>query len=305
MKKSRVKHRCLECENIPCINFYRKSDKVVGGELHILESTVTNKLHVPCECGALIYSLCKLLLPISDTLSFELFNQCIRDLKAASFLVLTGHYRSAMQIMRPIIENWLTGLYWDVKFSHSNTRTKKQIIKEYEKFRKKDKYVVLEKDWREVFSTEGMAKKRHFDQEFLLRWLLKKEVIDGKFKSNLQDKIRVLNKFLHPIFKETDISKPKCTACPSSVAFNEEDYKRTVEIFQDITTLLLDTFYEYVVTFFPEESQNQDVTEGLGMILNLHEIEKNIERQLVFSKELKEFITRIESGFRNSSPATS
>lgn len=304
MKKTRVKHKCLECELVPCINLYRKLDKAGGGELCILESTITNKAHVPCEYGALIYSLCQLLVLISDTLSFELFNQCIRDLKAVSFLILTGHYRNAIQIMRPIIENWLTGLYWDVKFSHSNARTKKRIIKEYEKFRKQDNYMVLEKDWNEVFSGEGITKKRYFNQEFLLRWLLKRRVIDGKFKSNLQDKIGVLNRFLHPIFKETDISRPKCTACPSCVIFDEEDCRKSAEIFQDITTLLLDTFYEYIVTFFPDESQNSDVTRALGMILNLHEIEKDIGRQLVFSKELKKFITRIESELRNSPSAT-
>ncbi len=305
MKKIRVKHKCLECELVPCINLYRKLDKGGGGELHILESTIKNKVHVPCEYGALIHSLCQLLSLISDTLSFELFNQCIRDLKAASFLILTGHYRSALQLMRPIIENWLTGLYWDVKFSHSNARTKKRIIKEYEKFRKQDRYIVLEKDWNEVFGAEDMAKKRHFDQEFLLRWLLKKGVIDGKFKSNLQDKIRVLNRFLHPIFKETDISKPKCTACPSTVAFDEKDHKRSVEMFQDITTLLLNTFYEYMVTFPPDELQNQDVTEALGMVLNLHEIEKDIGRQLIFSKELRDFIWRIESEIQDPLSATS
>ena len=147
------KHKCLECEHIPCIDFYRKLDKFEGGELYVLESTIKNKAHVPCECGALIYSLCQLLVPISDALSFELFNQCIRDLKAVSFLILTGHYRAAMQIMRPIIENFLTGLYWDVKFLDSDTKTEKIIIKEHEKFREYDRYVVLEEDWNEAFDS--------------------------------------------------------------------------------------------------------------------------------------------------------
>lgn len=295
MKKSQIKHKCLECECVPCINFYRKLDKAGGGEFYILESTIKNKTHVPCECGALIYSLCQLLVRISDTLSFELFNQCIRDLRAVAFLILTGHYRSATQIMRPIIENWLTGLYWDVKFSHSNAKTKKRIIKEYEKFRKQDEYMVLEEDWNEVFTGEGTRKKRYFDQEFLLRWLLKRGIIDGKFKSNLQDKIGVLNKSLHPTFRGIDISRPKCPACPSCVTFDEKDYRRSLEIFQDITTLLLETFHEYIVTFSSEEAGKLDMKEDLSMIVGLPEIEKDIGKQLIFSKELKEFIARIES----------
>lgn len=302
MKKSSIKHKCLKCKIIPCINYYRK-DKNANGELYILESTINKKLHMPCEFGALIHPLCQLLVPISDTLSFELFNQCIRDLKAASFLILTGHYRSAMQIMRPILENWLTGIYWDMKYSTSNVKLQKRIINEYEKFREDDKYEVLKEDWDNVFNSHLKHKKRYFNHEFLLGWLLKEQIINGRYNSKIQKKIGMLNKYLHPSFKETDISKPECTACPSSVVFNEEEYKKSVEIFQDISTLLLETFYEYINTFF--EDKKGEAEEALDMVLDIEEIEKDIKRKNIYSKDLQNFISRIKGGLRNSSKVNS
>ena len=137
-----------------------------------------------------------------------------------------------------------------------------------------------------------------------MRWLLKKGVIDGKFKSNLQNKIGALNRFLHPNFKETDISRPECTSCLSCVSFDEEEYRKSIEIFQDIATLLLETFYEYIVTFYPEEAENPDVKGGLDMVLFLSETEEDIRKQIIFSKELKRFIKRMESEVQDSSSAT-
>lgn len=295
-----LEHECNKCELIPCINFYRELGEGKGGEFFIYETLIKNKIHTPCEFGVLIFSLCKLSIPISEALSFELFHQCIRDMKAVSFLILTGHYRSAMQIMRPIIENWLAGLYWDVKYSVSDNTEK--IETEYEKFRVADKYEVLEEDLIEAFGKEEFKNKnkKYLDQEFLLRWLQKKEVIDGKVKNYLGHKIGILNSYLHPNFKQTEISKPNCAACPSCVFLDEEVYKKSVEIFQDIATLLLDTFYHYLNTFLPEDEKNFDVEEALHLILALPEIEMDIIHQVIYSKELEEFIKLLKDDLAKS-----
>ncbi len=292
LNRGRDKHKCLNCDLLPCMNLYRQVDSSEGGELYLYESTAKNRVHVPCEFGVLIRCLCRLSVPISSALSFEMYNQCIRDLKAASFLILSGHYRNAMQIMRPVIENFLTGLYWDIKILEAGEDEKAQqaIEDEYEKFTEQDRYMISEEDRMEVFGSDDTRRKKYLDQDFLLGWLSAREVIDGKDRAELQDQIGMLNRFLHPNFKATDFSRAECASCPSCVSFDESAYSQCVEIFQDITTLLLVTFCDYIAAFSPEELDNPDVEEVLGMVENLNRLESEIGRKLIFSKELKEFV---------------
>ena len=295
LKRSSDKHKCINCDLVPCMNLYREVDSNESGELYLYESTVKNKVHLPCEFGVLIQCLCRLLVPISGALSFDMYNQCIRDLKAVSLLVFTGHYRNAMQIMRPVIENFLTGLYWDMKLLQSgdDEEALQTVFDEYDIFTAQDRYVVPEEDRNEAFGSDDKRMKKYLDQEFLMAWLLAKEVLDGKGKAELQDRIGILNRFLHPSFKATDVSRPECASCPSCVSFDEKEYRKCIEIFQDTTTLLLATFQEYIVAFSPEDLDDPDVKEALGTIRDLHELEAEIGRQLVFSRQLKEFIVSL------------
>ena len=233
VKKTRAKHNCMKCKLVPCINLYREVENGESGELHLYESTVKNRVHTPCEFGILIECLCQLSVPISEELSFEMYNQCIRDLRTVSFLVLTGHYRNAMQIMRPVTENLLCGLYWDMKLLQSpDKKTQQAVVKEYEKFKKQDKYSVPYEDRIVAFpSDEQKRTKEYLDQDFLMAWLLHKKVIDGKTKSDLQKMIGRLNRFMHPSYKTTDLARAECTSCPSCVSLDEAEYTRCIEIF--------------------------------------------------------------------------
>ena len=295
LKRSGNRHKCLKCDVVPCMNLYREVDSNESGELYLYESPVKNKVHLPCEFGVLIQCLCKLLVKTSDELSFEMYNQCIRDLKAVLLLVFTGHYRNAMQIFRPVIENFLTGLYWDAKLLQSgdDEKARQTVKEEYNKFTKQGSYVVPEEDRNEAFISDDKRKKEYLDQDFLLAWLLAKEVIDGKDKADLQERIGILNRFLHPNFTATDIGRFDCASCPSCVSFNEIEYRKCIEIFQDITTLILATCHMCIVESSPGDLDDPDVKEALGNIRGLHELEAEIERQLVFSSRLKEFIASL------------
>lgn len=298
LKRSGNRHNCLKCDVVPCMNLYREVDSNESGELYLYESTVKNKVHLPCEFGVLIQCLCRLLVPISGALSFEMYNQCIRDLKAVSLLVFTGHYRNAMQIFRPVLENFLTGLYWDMKLLQSgdDEEAQQMVFKEYNKFTEQDKYVVPEEDRYEAFGN-GDKRKKYLDQDFLSSWLLARGVIDGKEKNDIQKKINTLNRFLHPNFKETETSRSDCTSCPSCVSFKETEYRRCIENFQDITTLILSTFHMYIIECSPGELDDPlndpDVKDALDIIRHLPELEAEIGRQLVFSSQLKEFIASL------------
>lgn len=120
----------------------------------------------------------------------------------------------------------------------------------------------------------------------------KNGLISGKDNKKLQEKIGLLNKYLHPHFKFTEVGRLTCPACPSSVKFDEKEYKYCVELFQDIATFLLITIYTHIEDFFPEKLDEEEIKEALSH-LNFYELEKIIEKKIIFSKELEDFISSL------------
>ncbi|MCX9010848.1 MAG: hypothetical protein OIN66_06965 [Candidatus Methanoperedens sp.] len=247
MKKENIKqkrqHRnCLKCRIIPCINFYRKGkvnvNELDGGEIYFLKETIKEKLITPCLLGCLIYPMCKLLIPLyEDEGKFSsslLYHQCTRDLRASAFLLLTGHYRSSMQILRPVLENWLTGVYFDTRYHHSRNESEKEIVvKRYNDFLDGN-FKITDKEWVEIFGSTK-RKRELLDQKFLLEFMLKENLISREENEKLKNKVKELNKYLHPHFEFTDVGRPSCPSCPSSVKFDEKEYKECAELFQYIT----------------------------------------------------------------------
>ena len=123
-KTGEGEHNCLECEIVPCTNLYRKGKRnLEGGEIYLLHKLIEKRIILPCNVGDVIYTTCQLwsflndTFPSGDTLpSQKIFPQCIRDLRASAYLLLSCHYRSSIQLLRPIVENCLVGIYWDSKY---------------------------------------------------------------------------------------------------------------------------------------------------------------------------------------------
>lgn len=104
--------KCMRCDEIPCINFYRWTKGKPAGEITTYKRMIKALDWRPCEAGSLIYYFCQVFQPFQDDfLSGSLLYQCIRDLKSCVFLLWFGHYRSSLQILRPIVENFLAALY--------------------------------------------------------------------------------------------------------------------------------------------------------------------------------------------------
>lgn len=294
LKQKRQHRDCLKCDKIPCINFYRQANKLEGGEIYFLEETIKEKLITPCLSGCLIYPMCQLIVPLYEgkISTYLLYHQCIRDLRASAFLLLTGHYRSSMQILRPVLENWFTGVYFDTKYHHSlneNEKERERVVEEYNDFLAGN-FKITEKEWEETFgSTKGKSK--WLGQRFLLRFMLKENLISREDNAQLKKKVKVLNKYLHPDFKSTDVGRPSCPSCPSSVKFDEKEYKDCAELFQYITTFFLETIYEYIKNFFPKNLNDEKIKDALLYLKILPDLEKIIDRKIIFSKKLKDFIS--------------
>ena len=289
--KGKEKHdKCLQCDFIPCVDFYMSTEKLEGGEVYVLQGVVNKRLHVPCEVGSLIYSLCKLTTPFSDFFSYSLFIQCIRDLKASAFLLMCGRYRSSVQILRPVLENMLAGVYFDAKAALA--RSKKEREEAQRAFNQfcEGMYEIPEKEWSKVFVREK-RRKRYLDSNFILMWMESKNIITSRSKDFLNKLVGLLNKYLHPHYPFTEIAKPNCPECPACVKYDEEEYKRCVQFFQDVTVILLETVYAYINSYFPEKLNDEEIKDALGTLKSLEDLERNINMVLIYSKELRKFIT--------------
>ena len=128
--------KCLNCERIPCANLSLKRDELDGGELYVLNESIKQKKVVPCQPMTALYSCCRLCQTAYKTLTEEnkieeaelidvpplldLIWQCIYDLKTSAFLALSAHYRGAIQLLRPVIENILVGLYFEERLQRAS-----------------------------------------------------------------------------------------------------------------------------------------------------------------------------------------
>lgn len=290
MSKNKEHKDCLRCDMIPCIDLFAKRGELQGGEIYVMQDIIKNKHHVPCELGALIYALCQLLKEIPSASSFGLFFQCIRDLRAIAFLILSAHYRSAMQLLRPVIENWLTGIYWDIKFSLAEPADQAITEQDYVNFQH-GKYEIPEIEWQRVLpDIEGDGRRRHLNHRFLLAWTVSKNIISLELADRIGKQIWLLNKFLHPHVRFTEVARSDCPPCAASVAYNAAQYKECTKHFQNVVTYLLETFYEYIRLSCPEKIQDENIQFALGWLISLPTLQKDIKQKLIFSDELEQFI---------------
>lgn len=292
---------CLRCEHIKCIDFYREIDELEGGELYVLESTIKKKIHLPCEVGFLIHPMCQLLYIIIsnlDLISSPIYNQCIRDMKASAFLLFSSHYRNSIQVLRPVLENHLVGLYFDTRWiSAEPGKEKENVEKDFKDFMEGE-YVVPSSEWKKLFPNRKRIK-RKIDHEFCVEWLVDKGIINTKLKDRIAKTFGVLNKYLHPDFTRMEISRANCTACPATVKYDENEYKKAVKIFQDIGALILEVLCQYIKCYLPEKVKEME--NELGYVITMKDLEKEIPHKLIYSDDLSRFI----SFYKNISSSTS
>jgi len=291
---------CLRCEHIKCIDFYREIDELEGGELYVLESTIKKRVHLPCEVGFLIRPMCQLLYIIVsnlDLISSPLYIQCIRDMKASAFLLFSSHYRNSIQVLRPVLENHLVGLYFDTRWINAETDKEKENVEEDFKDFIEGRYMVPSSEWKKLFPNRE-RRKRKIDHEFCVEWLVDRNIINTKFKNKIIKKFGVLNRYLHPDFTRMDIYRANCASCPATVKYDENEYRKAIKIFQDIGVLILDVLCQYIEYHLP--GKVKEMENELGYVITMKDLEKKIPHKLIYSDDLSRFI----SLYKNISPST-
>ena len=273
--------KCLSCEYIPCADFLCKKDELEGGELYVLNECIKQKKIMPCQSITPLHSCCMLCKAAYKTLDIGneyvppllfLTWHCLPDLKASAFLALSAHYRNAIQILRPVIENILVGLYFEKRLNEAEfLAIEDEINQVYDDYNKwaDGEYKISEEEWKRITGKSEEEWKRRLGFGFLLEWLFKEGVLTGKGKSRLGEKIQgPLNKYLHPYLEQMEISK-----CPATTRYDEDRYNEWFGFFQDTVAFVKESIhYNYCIT-----EETADGKEASGYLKNLESLEKRIE----------------------------
>ncbi len=298
--------KCLNCEHIPCANLSLKRDESDGGELYILNESIKQKKIVPCQPMTLLYSCC-MLCKIAYQILIEENNieddkellppppllfltwQCIYDLKASAFLALTAHYRTAIQLLRPVIENILVGLYFEERLRRAFSEEKiDQAWSDFDKWAD-DKYRISQEEWKRVTSKSEEEGKRRLSFGFLIEWLNKEKVLTGRGKERFEKIQGQLNKYLHPYFKRMDIGEEKCSKCPATTCYDGDRYYEWLEFFQN----MIDYIIETMLCYYPNITETTDGKEAVGYLKILEYLEREVGIPMIKSEYLKDRIARL------------
>ncbi len=296
--------KCLSCEHIPCADFHCKKDELEGGELYVLNECIKQKKVVPCQPITPLYSCCMLWQTAYKTLIaenkieegesideplHELIWQCIYDLKASAFLALSAHYRSANQLLRPVVENILVGLYFKEKLQRASSKDEEdQVWTNFYNWAE-DKHRISEDEWKRVTGKVEQERKRRLGFGFIIGFFNKEGVLTRKGIERFEVLQRKLNKYLHPYFQQMDIGGKKCSTCPATTRYDENRYYEWLDNFQNI----LDFIIEVILCDYPTIAEKEEAKEALGYLKSLESLGKELEIVMIKSKYLEDFIARL------------
>ena len=287
--------KCLKCEHIRCIDLFRKETSLEGGELFVLTQELTQTTILPCLVASPLQACCRLWSGAHQTLGNDgvppllfLVWQCMYDLKASIFLAMTAHYRNATQLLRPVMENLLTALYFEDKLVRCGSEAEaREVLQEFAKWQE-GYYTIPAHEVIEVFGDVKPMKKL-MDFGFLLEWLLKRDVLLGKGKDRFQKLENALNKYLHPYFPYTDIGAEKCSLCPGVVTYDEDRYLQWLSIFQNVVGAII----QALDSFYPNAKETDDGKEALGILKSLEWAEREFKRKTMACPHFRNLIKEI------------
>lgn len=215
--------------------------------------------------------------------------QCLYDLKTSAFLALSAHYRGAIQLLRPVIENILVGLYFEERLRIAISEEMMNHARaDFGKWAD-DKYRISEKEWKRVMGKLEEERKRRLGFGFLIEWLNKENILPRRGKKRFETIQRPLNKYLHPYFQQMDIGGDQCSKCPATTRYDENRYYEWLELFQNITDFII----EMMLCYYPTIAETTDAKEALGYLKNLEMLERDLGTPMIKSKYLKDRITRL------------
>lgn len=302
--------KCLSCEHINCVNleWQPSDDPLFGGAFQVARTTIKEGEVLPCVLGGPIKSYCSLAEGIQENLGGKTFLtemawSLINDLETSAFLAMSAHYRGACQALRPLLENFLTALYFETMLQKSGSKEDVNEIEDRWHEWIKGDYEIPEKEWKAVgmqtryVERDGeyhaLSRKRRLNVEFLKRWLdeeLPNEVFSGTDSQIIQELTSEFNKFLHPYPK--NMSKFPVLGdgklCGAVRSFDQESLQEFSKLYQDLVTFLL----EKTLALYQPAISEEDY-EYLGYVAIFDTLDVDLE-EIAISNNFREFIRGLD-----------
>lgn len=286
-----MEHRdCINCNFSSFANLYYK--EIAGGELFVLEESIKQKKITPCEVMIPPDCCFQLLLIAYNEIGFTPFLfltwQCIYDLKASAFLSLTAHYRSATQLLRPVIENVLIACYFEEKLRQaSNDADRDAVWSDFEGWTKEE-YRIAAAEYSDVM---GKTIKRDMPLDFgyAKTWLKQNGTITGPIQSRLDDLKGQLNKYIHPHFSRMEIGDADSIRFPAIVKYDKDLYDSWADSFQNINCFII----EKIINYYPFIRDSTEANEALAFLKMIESVESDIGRPIMKSRYLREFVAQL------------
>lgn len=276
---------CLSCKLSLFGNFGNIEGELIGGELFLLKELIERKIILPCELArplddcfdiwsVALNSLNTLsddqkenvpMIFVDDTISTPLLffiYPCFSDLKASLFLALTGHYRAAHQLLRPLVENIIVGRTIEEKLRRATKE--KKFTKECDKFF----------DW--------LEDNRVYDFNGSIDYLGREGLIDVDEKNRLKNELwEELHRYIHPyISKWSPHEKPMVTQYNATWLF------KWIDIYENILSYIMEVLFQY----YPWISDIDETKLALIELSDWYSLDEEFDRLMIKSEYMKKFI---------------
>ena len=256
-------------------------------------------LYPPCLFGVCIMALCRFLKALwgsRDKIgekipSTPFYLQSLRDLKVITMLLLTGHYKASMAILRSSIENFLIGAYFDYKILTSES--KKDIVENVRNYLETGKYNVPDEDYQKARKVcKDLSKDKFLWFNNLARYLKIEGILEENMYSEFVRLYKELNAYVHPkTFEDPNKGYP---VWPAAVSIVREDYEKCIENVQRALVLEIELAWNLYCKRYDIVDKDEFI-DSLKYIVKIEDFERHFGKKAVFVKRLKATIKEIKS----------
>jgi parallel beta-helix repeat protein len=221
---------CLQCPHIVCINFLRHELSILNQPKRPSEG----EIYLPCIPGALLSALCDVIGDIDRNLGETpltiLLGQVLKDLRCSLFLFWSGHFRNAMQVLRPALENFLAAIYFD--YLENGRKEFNKWASEKEEYKISDYLTYIEK---KAIRPEGREE-----------WEKRREKIEELYSS--------LSEYLHASKYKT---LERHATCFEALGIDQEKMDKWFSAFTTVITFVLEYLIEIYRNLLEEKTRDE------------------------------------------------
>ncbi|OPY50189.1 MAG: hypothetical protein A4E48_01970 [Methanosaeta sp. PtaU1.Bin060] len=263
------KKSCLNCKNIsPLENLEYRKGELEGGELYVLKESIKQRKVLLCEISTPMMCISDLWSEITNITSFDftppllfISLDCTYDFKASGLLALTAHYRNAIQLLRPILENIIVACYFEERIRASSSQGE------------------IDQAWKEYDQWVGAERKYKYNN--LKNYKINKQNFLSSSELERLDKElwEPISEYLHTNREKTDTAMDNLQnqpyKLPMTTRYDKEKLYKWLDLYQNLSSYHI----EKLMIYYPPEDvgynakdifQRLNILKQEGRYLNEH-----------------------------------